>query len=180
MKPSTSSTATGSFRPDSPSSVRASLRDNVEPRSSAKIAAPSVEDKIAPNRRPSWIENPKSAAAEMPTSSAVIAVPTVANDVEAPRTGGRCGRPLVSPPASRLVGAADSGVSAGAASHAVSGVKLECPDDCTLFRRWVFARRITRCIDAGEWLRDRGAECPYERRKGGRAGVLEVLPWCRE
>ena len=43
MKPSTSRTATGSLRPASPSSVRASRRRSVEPRSSAKIAAPSVD-----------------------------------------------------------------------------------------------------------------------------------------
>ena len=43
MNPSTSRTATGSLRPDSPSSVRASRRRSVEPRSSAKIAAPSVD-----------------------------------------------------------------------------------------------------------------------------------------
>ena len=51
MKPITSSTATGSLRPDSPSSVRASRRRSVELRSSAKIAAPSVEARIAPTQQ---------------------------------------------------------------------------------------------------------------------------------
>ena len=53
MKPMTSSTATGSFMPASPSSVRARRRLSVDPRSSAKIAAPSVADTIEPTSSPS-------------------------------------------------------------------------------------------------------------------------------
>ena len=52
MKPMTSSTATGSLKPDSPSSVRASRRRSVDPRSSAKIAAPSVDASTEPSSRP--------------------------------------------------------------------------------------------------------------------------------
>ena len=55
MKPITSSTATGSLKPASPSSVRASRRRSVEPRSSAKIAAPSVEAMIEPSSSPSSV-----------------------------------------------------------------------------------------------------------------------------
>ena len=55
MKPTTSSSATGSFIPDSPSSERASLRSRFDPRSTAKIAALSVaamaEPMIIPSRR---------------------------------------------------------------------------------------------------------------------------------
>ena len=42
MNPSTSTIATGSLRPDSPSSVRARRRFRLEPRSTEKIAALSV------------------------------------------------------------------------------------------------------------------------------------------
>ena len=69
MKPITSSTATGSLKPDSPSSVRASRRRSVEPRSSAKIAAPSVEATIAPSSSPSSVERSNSHAAASPVRS---------------------------------------------------------------------------------------------------------------
>ena len=102
MKPSTSSTATGSLKPDSPSSVLASLRVRVDPRSNEKIAAPSVDDRIAPSSRPSLVENPNKAAAASPKTPAVIIVPTVASAVEAPSTGRTCNRPLVNPPSNRI------------------------------------------------------------------------------
>lgn len=94
--------ATGSFSPDSPSSVCASLRVSVEPRSSAKIAAPSVEDTVAPSSSPYVAEKPNRAAAERPTITAVMAVPAVANAVAAPSTGRRCRSPLVRPPSNRI------------------------------------------------------------------------------
>ena len=62
MKPITSSTATGSLKPASPSSVWASRRRSVEPRRIAKIAAPSVEAMIEPSSRPSTsveVEQPR-------------------------------------------------------------------------------------------------------------------------
>ena len=71
MNPSTSSTATGSLKPDSPSSVRASLRRSVEPRSSAKIAAPSVAATIEPSSSPSSVEKSNSQAAARPVITAV-------------------------------------------------------------------------------------------------------------
>ena len=71
-------TATGSFMPDSPSSVCASRRRSVELRSSAKIAAPSVEARIEPSSSPSSSEKSNSHAAARPATSAVSAVPTVA------------------------------------------------------------------------------------------------------
>ncbi len=89
MNPMTSSTATGSLSPDSPSSVLASLRDRVEPRSRPKIAAPSVEDRIAPSSSPSSVENPNRAPAVRPTTAAVITVPTVASAVAGASTGRR-------------------------------------------------------------------------------------------
>ena len=54
IRPITSSTAIGSLSPDSASSVRASRRRSVDPRSSAKIAAPSVDASTAPSSRP-WL-----------------------------------------------------------------------------------------------------------------------------
>jgi hypothetical protein len=50
LKPMTSRTATGSLRPASPSSVRATRRRSVEPRSTAKIAAPSVAATVERHR----------------------------------------------------------------------------------------------------------------------------------
>ena len=53
MKPSTSTTATGSLRPDSASRIRARRLSRLEPRSTEKIAALSVAATIEPSRRPS-------------------------------------------------------------------------------------------------------------------------------
>ena len=49
MQPSTSTTAIGSLMPDSPSSVRASRRRSVEPRSTANTAAASVAATVEPS-----------------------------------------------------------------------------------------------------------------------------------
>jgi len=78
------------------------LRDSDDPRSSEKIAAPSVEDRIAPSSRPSFSVDPNSSAAATPSTPAVIAVPTIANEIEAPSTGRTCSSPLVSPPSNRI------------------------------------------------------------------------------
>ena len=72
MKPITSRTATGSFSPASPSSVRASGRRRVEPRSSAKIAAPSVEATIEPEQQALERVRSNSQAAASPATAAVI------------------------------------------------------------------------------------------------------------
>ena len=78
---STSRTATGSLRPDSPSSVRASRRRSVELRSSAKIAAPSVLARTAPTSRPSLsVECRTASAAATPAIAAVIGVAISASD----------------------------------------------------------------------------------------------------
>jgi hypothetical protein len=52
MKPITSSTAIGSLRPDSASSVRAMRRLRLDPRRTEKIAALSVVETIEPSRSP--------------------------------------------------------------------------------------------------------------------------------
>ena len=70
MKPSTSRTATGSLKPASPSSVRASRRRSVDPRSTANTAAPSVAATIEPSS--SALERARSriaTAAARPVSS---------------------------------------------------------------------------------------------------------------
>ena len=94
MKPSTSRIATGSLKPDSPSSVVASRRLSVDPRSSAKIAAPSVAASTDPSSSPSSVERSKSHAAAKPVTAAVTIVPTSARlkrrcqhgaDLEQPR-----------------------------------------------------------------------------------------------
>ena len=53
MNPSTSTTATASLSPDSPSSTRARRRSRLDPRSTEKMAAPSVAATIEPSSRPS-------------------------------------------------------------------------------------------------------------------------------
>ncbi len=88
MKPSTSSTAIGSLKPASPSSVRSSRRRSPEPRSSENTAAPSVEATIDPSSSPSTVVNPNSQDAARPVTTAVI---TRADDRE------RDGRPQHGP-----------------------------------------------------------------------------------
>ena len=99
---STSSTATGSLRPDSPSSARASRRRRVELRSSAKIAAPSVLASTAPTIRPCSRSKPNSSAAVTPAIAAVIGVATSASEIAVPSTGRISTRPEVRPPSNRI------------------------------------------------------------------------------
>src|ERR1044072_3083447 len=78
MNPITSSGATGSFIPDSPSSERASRFSRVERRSTAKIAAESVAAIAAPTSIPSSVLRPKISLAPSPATPARTTVPTVA------------------------------------------------------------------------------------------------------
>ena len=102
MKPITSSTATGSLKPASPSSVRASLRRSVEPRSSAKIAAPSVDAMIEPSSSPSSVLRSNSQTAAIPVIAAVANVPTSARPIAGRRTGRISSKPAISPPSNRI------------------------------------------------------------------------------
>ena len=87
MNPSTSRTATGSFRPDSPSRVRASRRRSVDVRSTEKTAAASVAASTDPSSSPSSVERSNSQAATNPVSSAVRIVPTNARLTAGRSTG---------------------------------------------------------------------------------------------
>ncbi len=102
MKPMTSRTATGSFMPASPSSVRASRRLSVEPRSSAKIAAPSVADTIEPTSMLCSSVKSSSRYAARPVMTAVSSVPTSARLSAEPSTGRISGRPAAKPPSKRI------------------------------------------------------------------------------
>ena len=102
MKPTTSSTATGSLKPASPSSVRASLRRSVDSRRSAKIAAPSVEEMIAPISMPSSVLRSNSHAAAKPQITAVPSVPRIASDSDGRSTGRISSKPADSPPSNRI------------------------------------------------------------------------------
>ena len=102
MNPRTSRTATGSFMPASPSSVRARRRRSVESRSTAKIAAPSVEDTIAPIRSPSSALMSNSRLAPKPTMTAVTSVPTVARLKAGTNTGRISCQPEARPPSNRI------------------------------------------------------------------------------
>ena len=75
MKPITSRMATGSFKPASASSVRATRRFRLEPRSTEKIAALSVVATIEPSRRPSRTLRPRNQCAASPVMPAVMSVP---------------------------------------------------------------------------------------------------------
>ena len=99
---STSRTATGSLRPDSPSSARASFRRSVELRSSAKIAAPSVLARTAPISSPCLVSMSNSHAAASPAIAAVIGVAISASDTAVPSTGRISTRPDVRPPSNRI------------------------------------------------------------------------------
>ena len=102
MKPTTSSTATGSFMPASPSSMRASRRLSEEPRSIAKIAAPSVEETIAPSSSPSSSVKSNSHVAARPQIAAVISVPRKARLRTGLSTGRSSSKPALSPPSNRI------------------------------------------------------------------------------
>ena len=102
MKPTTSSTATGSFIPASPSSVRASLRRSVDPRNRAKMAAPSVADTIEPTSSPSSVVRSNNHAATRPAITAVTSVPTSARPIASLRTGRISRNPAVRPPSNRI------------------------------------------------------------------------------
>jgi hypothetical protein len=90
------------LNPVSASSVRASLRRSVEPRSRAKIAAPSVAATIEPMRSPSSVVTSKSQAAARPAITAVTIVPTSASASAGTMTGRISGNPLVRPPSNRI------------------------------------------------------------------------------
>ncbi len=102
MNPSTSTIATGSLKPDSPSSVRARRRSMLDPRSTEKIAALSVQATIEPSSRPSSVVRSSSQEAVRPTIAAVITVPTVASDRLTPSTGRISPQPAASPPSNRI------------------------------------------------------------------------------
>ncbi len=102
MKPITSSSATGSFIPDSPSSERARRFSRVERRRTAKIAAESVAAIAAPTSIPSRVLRSKISFAARPAITAVTAVPIVASEAAVPSTGRISDQPAVSPPSKRI------------------------------------------------------------------------------
>ena len=96
--------AIGSLLPDSSSSrglsrpVRAMLLE----RSTAKIAAASVEETMAPSSRPSSQAKPSTAVANHPTRTAVSATPSVASARAGQRTGRTLSQWVSKPPAKRM------------------------------------------------------------------------------
>ena len=102
MKPMTSRIATGSLKPLSPSSVLVRRVRSVESRSTAKIAALSVAEMIAPTRKPSSRERSKITTDAAPATSAVASVPTVASETAGKATGLISGQPAASPPSKRI------------------------------------------------------------------------------
>jgi hypothetical protein len=102
MNPSTSTTARGSFSPDSASSVRARRRFSPEPRSTEKIAALSVTDTIEPSSSPWSIDRSRSHVAASPVTAAVTSVPTVASEIPGQSTGRTSLQPAAKPPSNRI------------------------------------------------------------------------------
>ena len=102
IRPITRITAIGSLKPASPSSVIASLRRSVEPLSTEKTAAASVEAITAPSRKPSRVDTSSSRTARAPVIAAVSTVPTVASESEGPITGRIAENPVVRPPSNRI------------------------------------------------------------------------------
>ena len=88
--------------PASPSSVRARRRFSVDPRSRAKIAAPSVADTIAPTSMPCRSVRSSSQWATTPVTIAVISVPSVARLTAEPSTGRISEKPAARPPSKRI------------------------------------------------------------------------------
>jgi hypothetical protein len=75
----------------------------VEPRSSAKIAAPSVDATIDPISRPSRVpKSSNSPAAVSPVIAAVMNVPTRARLTAGRSTGRISSKPAVRPPSKRI------------------------------------------------------------------------------
>ena len=102
MNPMTSTTATGSFVPDSPSSIRARRRLSVDPRSSEKIAALSVAATMEPMSMPSSRSRSKIHAAANPVRIAVRIVPRVDRLIAVPSTGRISEMPAERPPSNRI------------------------------------------------------------------------------
>src|SRR5436190_2318752 len=102
IRPSTSTIATGSLRPDSASRTRASRRSMLDPRRTEKTAAPSVAATIEPSSRPSSVLRSSSTAAIRPTIAAVPTVPTTASERLGQRTGRISSQPAASPPSNRI------------------------------------------------------------------------------
>ncbi len=102
MQPSTSRIATGSLTPDSPSSVRARRRRNVEPRRTANTAAASVAATVEPTSSASSGSRSSSSDAAKAVIPAVSAVPIVASAIETPITGRISAQPLDRPPSYRI------------------------------------------------------------------------------
>ena len=127
MNPSTSSTAIGSLKPASPSSVRSSRLRSPDPRSSEKTAAPSVEATIEPTSRPSSVEKPNSHDAAKPVTTAVISVPGSASPIAGRSTGRISPQPAVSPPSNRIRASAITPIvsASSKSSNAISPIPSE-------------------------------------------------------
>jgi hypothetical protein len=102
MQPMMRRIAIGSLMPDSPSSVRASLRRSVDPRSTAKTAAASVAATVDPSSSASTGSRSNSSAAGTAVSTAVPRVPRVASAIDVPITGRISVKPDDRPPSKRI------------------------------------------------------------------------------
>src|ERR1044071_2028336 len=98
-------TAIGSLLPDSNSSNWAKRLGSLEllARSTMKMAAASVEDTIAPSKRPSRNENPWTQATNIPTSNAVMSTPIVERDSPFNNIGFTPVHSVSNPPANRIM-----------------------------------------------------------------------------
>ena len=97
-------TAIGSLLPDSNSSNWTNRRGNLafRARSTMNTAAASVDDTIAPSKRPSRNENPWTQETNTPTSNAVSSTPIVERDRPCHRIGRTSAHSVSNPPANRI------------------------------------------------------------------------------
>src|ERR1044071_8421690 len=100
-----STTAIGSLLPDSNSSNWAKRFGSLEllDLSTMKIAAASVDDTIAPSKRPSRNENPWTQATNVPTSNAVMSTPIVERDSPFHNIGFTPVHSVSNPPENRIM-----------------------------------------------------------------------------
>ena len=75
---------------------------NAPPLITAKTAAASVAETIAPSSNPSSQESPSTTVENHPTSAAVISTPIVESEIAGQSAGRTCGQCVSNPPAKRI------------------------------------------------------------------------------
>ena len=187
-----SNTDSGSFNPDSSSSVAATRARSSRPRrcNSAETAAASVGATMAPISRPRIHDVEKSSAIAAPTIAAVAITPTVARVIDGHSARRTAPGSVRSPPSNKIIARTDAADQIGggkvpeedAARSLLSDEHAQSEEDeqqgsaeavpKTVRRKCSAARVCCRAISADGWLPrlHRLIDLP------GRAGTLSGLP----